>query len=65
VLKGLDEIKMTFDKLTSGQQIFVASFVYSYINLFENFDENVYTFSDYPPPLIVKSIYTLAETYLI
>ncbi len=65
VVRGQDELKISFDKLTLDQQIFVASFVYSYINLFENFEENTYVFSEYPPPLIVKSIYKLDETYLI
>lgn len=65
VVKGQDELKIAFEKLSFDQQIFVASFVYSYENLFEYFEENAYTFSEYPPPLIVKSIYKLDETYLI
>lgn len=65
VVKGQNELKVSYDKLTFEQQIFVASFVYTYSNLFENFEENVKAFSEYPPPLIVKSIYKLDETYLI
>lgn len=65
VVKGQDELKITFEKLSFDQQIFVASFVYSYVNLIEYFEENARTFSEYPPPLITKSIYKLDETYLI
>ncbi|WP_409446083.1 HYC_CC_PP family protein [Mariniflexile rhizosphaerae] len=65
VVKGQDELKIAFEKLSFDQQIFVASFVYSYENLFEYFEENAYTLSEYPPPLIIKSIYKLDETYLI
>jgi len=65
VVKGQDELKISFDKLTFDQQIFVASFVYTYINLFENLKENATAFSEYPPPQIVKNIYQLDEVYLI
>ena len=65
VVKGQDELKISFDKLTFEKHFFVASFVHSYLNLFKNFEENAKPFSEYPPPLIVKSIYKLDETYLI
>ncbi len=65
VVEGQDELKISFDSFSLDQQFFVASFVYSYINLFEGLEENTTTFSEYPPPLIVRSIYKLDETYLI
>jgi hypothetical protein len=65
VVKGQKELKISFDKLTFGQQIFVASFVYSYINLFEGNDDNVTLYEDYAPPLVIRQIYKLDETYLI
>lgn len=65
-VKGQDELKNTsFDKLTFSQQQFIVSFVYAYINNFEGFNDNQDLFSEYPPPLIVKNIYKLDETYLI
>ncbi|WP_338357002.1 HYC_CC_PP family protein [Yeosuana marina] len=64
-VKGKDELNTSYDNLTLDQQQFVASFVYAYINSFESFDENRISFSEYPPPLIVKSIFKLDETYLI
>lgn len=63
--EGQDELKISFDKLTLDQQIFVASFIYSYLNLFEALEEKPNAFNDYPPPLIVRNIYKLDEVYLI
>ena len=65
VVEGQDELKITFDKLTFDEQLFIATFVNSYINLFDNLEENVTAFSEYPSPVIVRPIYKLDETYLI
>ena len=65
VIDGQDELKISFDKLTFDQQVFVASFVYTYINLFEGLEENVTSYRDYDPPLVITQIYKLDETYLI
>ena len=65
VLDGQDELKISFDKLTFDQQVFVASFVYAYINLFEGLEENASSYRDYVPPLVIRQIYKLDETYLI
>ncbi len=65
VIDGQDELKLNFDKLTFEQQQFVASFVYTYINLFEGLDKNVSSYEEYKPPLVVKQIFKIDETYLI
>lgn len=62
---GQDELKTSFYSLTKDQQLFVASFVYTYINLFESVEEDKTLYKDYRPPLVVKTIYKLDETYLI
>ncbi|WP_188649379.1 HYC_CC_PP family protein [Yeosuana aromativorans] len=64
-VQGQDELNLSFDNLTLQQQQFVATFAYTYVNLFEGYTENKTAFSEYPPPIIVKSIYKLDETYLI
>ena len=64
-IDGQDELQLTFDKLTIDQQIFVASFVYTYINLFEGTEEKDNSFRDYIPPPVIRQIYKLDETYLI
>jgi len=66
IIKGQDELKLTsFDNLKFQEQVFITSFVYSYIYPVIELKEKEITFDDYPPPLIVKTIYKLDEVYLI
>jgi len=64
-IEGQDELKISFDKLTLDQQLFVASFVYSYIIGFEELEEKPNSYNNYPPPLIVRNIQKLDEVYII
>ena len=65
VVEGQDELKITLDTLSLDQQLFVASFAYTYINLFEGLEKNVSSYRDYVPPLVVRPIFKLDESYLI
>lgn len=65
VVDGQDELQLQFEKLTFEQQQFVASFVYTYINLFEGLDKNVSSYEEYEPPLVFRQIFKIDETYLI
>lgn len=65
VIDGQDELKLNFDKLTFEQQQFVASFIYTYINLFEGLENNVSSYEEYKPPLVIRQLYKIDETYLI
>lgn len=65
LIKGQKELKISFDSLDFHQQVFIASFVYSYLNPLVDLNKKEITFDDYPPPLIVKTIYKLDEVYLI
>lgn len=65
VVDGQDELQLSFDKLTFEQQQFISSFIYTYIDLFEEYDEDINSFREYKPPLVVRQIYKLDETYLI
>ncbi|MCM4164912.1 MULTISPECIES: HYC_CC_PP family protein [unclassified Arenibacter] len=62
---GLDDLKVSLEKLNFEQHKFVVSFVYSYLNLFEGLQENIVPFNHYPPPLLVKDIPILHQTFLI
>ena len=64
-IEGQDELQLQVDKITFGQQAFIASFVYTYINLFEGLDKNVSTYEEYKPPPVIRRIYKIDETYLI
>ncbi|REE80748.1 hypothetical protein BX611_2401 [Lutibacter oceani] len=63
--EGQSELKTDVFKLNFEQQVFITSFVCSYINLFEGLEENIIPFKDYSPPFIVKDIQTLDEIFLI
>ena len=65
VIEGQDDLKIDFHSLDLQQQVFITSFVYSYINLFETVDKETIHFRDYSPPLIVRDIHILDEVYLI
>jgi hypothetical protein len=64
-IKGQKELQLTFDKLTFEKQLFVSTFIYSYVSVFNTDKKKIVSFSEYPPPLIVKKLYKLDETYLI
>lgn len=65
VVVGADDLKKSNETLTSDQHLFVASFIYTYVNLFEGLEENETSYKDYSPPLVHRRIYKLDETYLI
>lgn len=62
---GQDDLKLNFSKLTFEQQIFVASFTYSYISLFEATASNKVPFFDYAPPFVKRDVQALHQTFLI
>ncbi|MEZ4780134.1 MAG: hypothetical protein R2816_00595 [Flavobacteriaceae bacterium] len=64
-IEGQDELQLQVDKITFEQQVFLASFVYTYVNLFESLESNVSSNEEYKPPLVVRQIFKIDETYLI
>tara|TARA_R110002049_G_scaffold88768_3_gene223798 strand:+ start:2708 stop:3124 length:417 start_codon:yes stop_codon:yes gene_type:complete len=66
LIEGQDNlVKVNFEDLTYSQQLFLASFTYSYINLFEGLDRKSVPFVTYAPPLLVRDILVLDQTFLI
>lgn len=65
IVDGQNQLQLSFDSLSFEQQQYIASFVYTYINLFEDAKEDVNSYRDYIHPLVVREIYKLDETYLI
>jgi len=65
VLDGQDELQLTVDKISFEQQLFIASFFYSYVNLFEGIDKEIISYETYEPPLVIRQLFKLDETYLI
>ncbi len=62
---GQHDLKLSLQKLSFEQHQFVFSLVYSYLDLFEGLQENIVPFIHYPPPLLVKDIHVLDQTFLI
>lgn len=65
VKEGKDDLKITFDSLSLDQQLFVATFTYTYINLFEGTQSLDVPFTDYPPPFIERDVQVLYQSFLI
>ena len=65
VVDGQDELQLTIDKLSFEQQVFIASLVHTYINLFEGIDKHITSYEEYRPPLLIRRIYKIDESYLI
>ena len=65
VVDGQDELQLAFDKISIEQQVFIASFVYTYVTLFESLEGHTSSYEDYKPPLVRKQLFKLDETYLI
>jgi len=66
VVEGMDDLqKSSFELLTFDQQLFVATFTYSYLGLFEDLDKETIPFANYNPPLLVRDILLLDQTFLI
>lgn len=64
-VEGQDELKRSFDDLDLHQQLFVTSFTYSYLNLFEILPGREIPFQDYSPPLLVVDIHLLDRVFII
>ena len=65
VFEGQDELKVSFESLNFDQQLFLHSFTYSYLNLFEGLPQQVVPFKYYTPPLLVTDIQILDQVFLI
>ncbi|MGK0325556.1 MAG: hypothetical protein ACJA1D_000897 [Polaribacter sp.] len=65
LIDGLDELQTQVDAISFEQQVVIASFLYTYNNLFEGLDKNVTSYRAYKPPLVIKELYKIDETYLI
>ena len=63
--EGQSELKTDFSNLNFKQQVFITSYVYSYINLFKGLEQNIIPFKNYSPPLIVTDIQVLDQVFLI
>lgn len=64
-VEGQDELKVSFNTLDIHHQVFLASFTYSYLHIFEGLPLEEVHFRDYSPPLLVSDIQLLDQVFLI
>jgi hypothetical protein len=64
-IDGQDELNISFNSMDFDQQVFIAAFTFSFNNLFEGLPQQVIPYKNYTPPLIVKDIPVLNDTFLI
>jgi len=62
---GQDKLITSSVELNFQQQLFIASFVDTYINLFKGIDDKVIPFKNYSSPLLVRDIQLLDEVFII
>lgn len=66
LVKGQDKLKKTsFEDLHVDQQVFLATLVYSYNNLFEGLPKQILPHNDYSPPNLVADIQVLDQVFII
>lgn len=65
-IEGLSEITINPNEdLDVVQQQVLIAYIYSYIHLFEDFENEFIPHEYYYPPTLIKDIHVLNETYLI
>ena len=65
VIDGQDELQFRTDIISFDQQVFIASFLYSYDTFFKDYDKNISSHLAYKPPLVIRQLYKIDEMYLI
>ncbi|KZS40668.1 hypothetical protein AWE51_06880 [Aquimarina aggregata] len=65
IIEGQDNLKDTSKTINLEQEIFITSFIYSYINLFEGIEETKIPFTAYSPPYIKQDVQVLHQVFLI
>ncbi len=65
IIKGQDDLKVDSFVFTATQQLFFTAYFYTYLNRFEAETTQFTPFQNYIPPLVVKDIHKLDESYLI
>jgi len=64
-IEGQSDLKINFSSLNLEQQQFVASFAYTYMNLFEGIDKNNIPVNNYSSPLVDKDITVFYRVFRI
>ena len=63
--EGQDELKISFDQLNFDQQVFLVTYAFTFDQLLQPAEESKIPFDGYPPPLLIRDLQVLHETFLI
>lgn len=64
-IQGQDDLNISFNDITLDQQVFIVVFAKVYVALFSSSEQQTNINEYYPPPLLVRDIQLLDETFLI
>jgi len=64
-IDGQEDLKISLENFNFEQQLFVVSFIYSYIKLYEGTDSKSIPFKNYSPPPLIRNVQTLDQVFLI
>ncbi|WP_031427706.1 HYC_CC_PP family protein [Flavimarina sp. Hel_I_48] len=62
---GQEDLKPSFTDFHVNEQLFIASFAYSYLYLFEDVEVDFTPFQKYRPPHLTRDVQLLHESFLI
>lgn len=65
VKESSDDFQKTSFGMENQNLVFLHTFFYAYVNLFEGLEKNIVPFLNYDPPLLSKDFQVLHEVYLI
>lgn len=66
VFEGQDELKgSSFEDLNFQQQLFITTFPYAFVNLFEGLQKYIVPHKNYSPPNLVADIQVLDQVFII
>jgi hypothetical protein len=65
VVEGQQDLKLSFDQLSLDQQVFVTSFIHSYIHLYKGTARDAMHYKDYVPPPLIRNVQILDQTFRI
>lgn len=64
-LQGQDDLKISFNDINLDQQVFLVAFTTTYLAMLVPTEQETGGNEYYPPPVLVKDIHLLDETFLI
>ncbi|MGB5645575.1 MAG: hypothetical protein WBM55_00540 [Muriicola sp.] len=65
VLTGQDDLQLSIDQFSFEQQTFILAYTFAYIYLFDKVNDQPIPFKEYSPPILIKDVQLMDQTFLI